>query len=81
MAFGTGWFQVRNLIPPKKRRVSGLKSNAIPLTLSKAGRGVSALVSSSPSEYGSKLRDQPQKSPRIASRRDVNMTKLNPVFS
>ncbi|GBN11349.1 hypothetical protein AVEN_159131-1 [Araneus ventricosus] len=38
---------------------------------------VSALVSSSSSDRGSKFRGPSQNSPRVASKRDVNITKLN----
>ncbi|GBN43201.1 hypothetical protein AVEN_78852-1 [Araneus ventricosus] len=40
-------------------------------------REVRAQVSSSSSNHGSKLRGPSQNSPRVASKRDVNMTKLN----
>ncbi|GBL87373.1 hypothetical protein AVEN_118326-1 [Araneus ventricosus] len=43
----------------------------------KFGEGVPAQVSSSSSDRGSKLRGPSQNSPRVASKRDVNETKLN----
>ncbi|GBO11827.1 hypothetical protein AVEN_224339-1 [Araneus ventricosus] len=43
----------------------------------KFGEGVPAQVSSSSSDRGSKLRGPSQNSPRVASKRDVNITKLN----
>ncbi|GBL85800.1 hypothetical protein AVEN_63142-1 [Araneus ventricosus] len=45
----------------------------------KCGDGVPAQVSSSSSDRGSKLRGQSQNSPRVASKRDVNITKLNHI--
>ncbi|GBM59918.1 hypothetical protein AVEN_270021-1 [Araneus ventricosus] len=41
-----------------------------------AWKGVPAQVPSS--DYGSKLRGPSQNSPRVASKRDANITKLNP---
>ncbi|GBN44597.1 hypothetical protein AVEN_190989-1 [Araneus ventricosus] len=43
----------------------------------KFGKGVPAQVSSSSSDRGSKLRGPSQNSPRVAAKRDVNITKLN----
>ncbi|GBN18520.1 hypothetical protein AVEN_163572-1 [Araneus ventricosus] len=43
----------------------------------KFGEGVPAQVSFSSSDRGSKLRGPSQNSPRVASKRDVNITKLN----
>ncbi|GBN40174.1 hypothetical protein AVEN_159704-1 [Araneus ventricosus] len=81
---GAGGFQVRNPIPLKIRRVWGLlyaKSYVVakrpPVGVAwKLGEGVSAQVSSSSSDRGSKLRGLSQNSPRVASKRDVNITKL-----
>ncbi|GBM28655.1 hypothetical protein AVEN_629-1 [Araneus ventricosus] len=41
----------------------------------KFGEGVPAQVSSSSSDRGSKLRGPSQNSPRVASKRDINITK------
>ncbi|GBM33460.1 hypothetical protein AVEN_55784-1 [Araneus ventricosus] len=41
------------------------------------GGGMSAQVSPSSSDRGSKLRGRPKNSPRVASKRDVKITKLN----
>ncbi|GBN05870.1 Aspartyl/asparaginyl beta-hydroxylase [Araneus ventricosus] len=78
-------FQVRNPIPLKIRRVWGLlhvKSYVVvkrpPVGVAwKFGEGVPARVSSSSSDRGSKLRGPSQNSPRVASKRDINITKLN----
>ncbi|GBN17450.1 hypothetical protein AVEN_232543-1 [Araneus ventricosus] len=43
----------------------------------KFGEGVPAQVSSLSSDHGSKLRGPSQNSPRVASKRDVNIAKLN----
>ncbi|GBL90991.1 hypothetical protein AVEN_184387-1 [Araneus ventricosus] len=78
-------FQVRNPIPLKIRRVWGLlhaKSYVVakrpPVGVAwKFGEGVPAQVSSSSSDLGSKLRGPSQNSHRVASKRDVNISKLN----
>ncbi|GBN07393.1 hypothetical protein AVEN_10064-1, partial [Araneus ventricosus] len=46
----------------------------------KLGEGVPAQVPSSSSDRGSKLRGPSQNSPRVASKQDVNITKLNSPF-
>ncbi|GBM85643.1 hypothetical protein AVEN_33358-1 [Araneus ventricosus] len=77
--------RVRNPIPLKIRCVWGLlhaKSFIVakrpPIGVAwKFGEGVPAQVSSSSSDCGSKLRGPSQNSPRVASKRDVNITKLN----
>ncbi|GBL83992.1 hypothetical protein AVEN_23495-1 [Araneus ventricosus] len=82
-ALGTAGFQVRNPIPLKIRRVWGLlhvKSYVVvkrpPVGVAwNFGEGVPAQVSSSSSDRGSKLRGPFQYSPRVASKRDVNITK------
>ncbi|GBN00755.1 hypothetical protein AVEN_208743-1 [Araneus ventricosus] len=56
-------------------------SNVIPFTLmlrppADVGEGVAAQISSSSSDRGSKLRGPSQNSPRAASKRHVNITKL-----
>ncbi|GBL85872.1 hypothetical protein AVEN_63195-1 [Araneus ventricosus] len=43
----------------------------------KFGEGVPAHVSSTSSDRGSKLRGPSQNNPHVASKRDVNITKLN----
>ncbi|GBM76070.1 hypothetical protein AVEN_167490-1 [Araneus ventricosus] len=43
-------------------------------------RGVPAQVSSSSSDRGSKLRGPSQNSPRVASKRDVNITKTQEIL-
>ncbi|GBM29887.1 hypothetical protein AVEN_246451-1 [Araneus ventricosus] len=78
-----GGLQVRNLIPLKIRRVWGLlhaKSYVVaerpPAGVAwKLGEGVPAQVSSS--DRGSKLRGPSQNSPRVASKRDVNISNPN----
>ncbi|GBN00202.1 hypothetical protein AVEN_99275-1 [Araneus ventricosus] len=45
----------------------------------KLGEGVPARVSSSSFDRGSKLRGSSQNSPHVASKRDVNITKLSRV--
>ncbi|GBM48738.1 hypothetical protein AVEN_193435-1 [Araneus ventricosus] len=47
----------------------------------KFGEGMSAQVLPSPSGRGSNLRSRSQNSPRVASKRDVNITKLNWIYS
>ncbi|GBO39866.1 hypothetical protein AVEN_168716-1 [Araneus ventricosus] len=42
----------------------------------KFGEDVPAQVSSSSSDCGSKLQRRPQKDPRVASKRDINITKF-----
>ncbi|GBO29151.1 hypothetical protein AVEN_169859-1 [Araneus ventricosus] len=74
-------------IPTKIRRVWGLlhsKSHVVakhPLVSVawKLGEGVPAQVSSSSSDRGLKLRGPSQNSPRVASKRDVNMPNNNTV--
>ncbi|GBM57799.1 hypothetical protein AVEN_262570-1 [Araneus ventricosus] len=76
---------VRNPIPLIIRRAWGLfhaKSYVVakrpPVGVArKFGEEVPAQTSSSPSDRGSKLRGPSQDSPRVASKRDVNITKLN----
>ncbi|GBN23231.1 hypothetical protein AVEN_97255-1 [Araneus ventricosus] len=69
-------FQARNPIPLKillndVSRVSGLlHANG------NSERRVAAQVSSSSSDRGSKLRGSSQNSPHIASKRDINITKI-----
>ncbi|GBL72603.1 hypothetical protein AVEN_127866-1 [Araneus ventricosus] len=83
--FGAEGFQVQNPIPLKIRRVWGLlhvKSYVVakrPLVgvAWKFGEGVTAQVSSSSPDRGSKLRGPSENSPRVASKRDVNITKPN----
>ncbi|GBN21589.1 hypothetical protein AVEN_112388-1 [Araneus ventricosus] len=78
-------FQVRNTIPLKIRHVWDLlhvKSYVVakrpPVGVEwELGEGVPAQVLSSSSDRGSKLRGPSQISPRVASKRDVNITKLN----
>ncbi|GBN82277.1 hypothetical protein AVEN_55476-1 [Araneus ventricosus] len=73
---------VRNPNPLKIRRVWGLshaKSYVVakrpPVgVVWKLGEGVPAQASSSPSDRGSKLRGPSLNSPRVASKRDVNLT-------
>ncbi|GBL84899.1 hypothetical protein AVEN_42175-1 [Araneus ventricosus] len=78
-------FQVRNPIPPKIRRACGhgarkvirRGSNVFPLVrFGSYERGVPVQVSSSSSDSDSKLRDPSPNSLRVASKRDVNITKL-----
>ncbi|GBL78800.1 hypothetical protein AVEN_65334-1 [Araneus ventricosus] len=78
-------FQIRNPIPFKIRRVLGLlhvksyvgvKGSPAGL-LRKFREGVPAQASSSSSERGSKLRGPSQNSSSVASKRDVNVNKLN----
>ncbi|GBN67711.1 hypothetical protein AVEN_134088-1 [Araneus ventricosus] len=79
--------RVRDPIPLKIRRVWGLlhaKSHVVAKRLPvgvawKFGEGVPAQVSPSSSDCGSKLRGPSQNSPRVASKRDVNIAKLNPI--
>ncbi|GBM77934.1 hypothetical protein AVEN_35304-1 [Araneus ventricosus] len=47
----------------------------------KFGEGMSAHVSSSSSDHGSKLRCPSQNSPCVASERDVNITKTKKIHS
>ncbi|GBN56255.1 hypothetical protein AVEN_213548-1 [Araneus ventricosus] len=56
-------------IPSKQRPLAGV--------VRKFEEVVPAQVSSSSSDRGSKLRGPSQNSPRVASKRDVNKTKLN----
>ncbi|GBM35990.1 hypothetical protein AVEN_78087-1 [Araneus ventricosus] len=78
--FGAGGFKVRNPIPLKIRRVWGLlhakpyvSAKRPPVGVAyKLGEGVPAQVSSS--DRGPKLRGPSQNSPRVASKRDVNIT-------
>ncbi|GBM17255.1 hypothetical protein AVEN_223794-1 [Araneus ventricosus] len=80
--------QVRNPIPLKIRRVWDLlhaKSYVVakrpPVGVAwKFSEGVPAQVSSSSSDRGSKLQGPSQNSPRVASKRGVNITKLKPLF-
>ncbi|GBM82710.1 hypothetical protein AVEN_107739-1 [Araneus ventricosus] len=62
-----------------KRRVrsSGQTSSLPPVQCGRMERGVPAQVSPSSSDHSSKLRGPSQISPRVASNRDVNITKLN----
>ncbi|GBO02309.1 hypothetical protein AVEN_163733-1 [Araneus ventricosus] len=77
--------RVRNPIPLKIRLVWGLlhaKSYVVAKhhpagVVWKFGERALAQVSSSSSGSGSKLRGPSQNSPRVASKRDVNITKLN----
>ncbi|GBM80282.1 hypothetical protein AVEN_114741-1 [Araneus ventricosus] len=79
-----GKSQVRNPIPLKIRRVSGLLQAKSYLgvkrppsgVVRKLVEGVPAQVSSSSSDRGSKLRGPSQNSSRAASKWDVNITKL-----
>ncbi|GBN99745.1 hypothetical protein AVEN_45548-1 [Araneus ventricosus] len=81
--------QVRNPIPLKIRRVWGLlraksyvAAKRPPVgVVRNFGEGVPAQVSSSSSDRGSKLRGSSQNSPRVASKRHVNITKLNFTYS
>ncbi|GBN90772.1 hypothetical protein AVEN_94199-1 [Araneus ventricosus] len=81
----SGKVQVRNPIPLKIRRVWGLlraKSYLVakrpPVGAAwKFGEGVPAQVSSSSSDCGSKSRSPSPNSPRVASKRGVNIAKLN----
>ncbi|GBO46980.1 hypothetical protein AVEN_239323-1, partial [Araneus ventricosus] len=77
--------QARNPIPRKIRHALGLlpaklcagppkPSTGVALTL---GERVPAQVSSSSSDRGSKLRCPSRNGPRVASKRDVNVTNLN----
>ncbi|GBN35364.1 hypothetical protein AVEN_225762-1 [Araneus ventricosus] len=78
-------FQVRNPIPLKIHRVWGplhAKSYVVakrpPVGVTwKFGEGVPTQVSSKTSDRGSKLRVPSQNRPRVASKREVNITKLN----
>ncbi|GBM87871.1 hypothetical protein AVEN_182890-1 [Araneus ventricosus] len=75
--------QVRDPISLKIRRVLGLlhvksyvgRPNVL-LLVWKFGEGVPAQVSSSSSDRSSKLQSSSQNSPRVASKWDVNITKL-----
>ncbi|GBO00774.1 hypothetical protein AVEN_110770-1 [Araneus ventricosus] len=77
--------QVRNPIPLKICRVWGLlhaKSYVVakrpPAGVAwKLREGAPTQVSCSSSDRGSKLRGPSQNSPRVASKRDVNIAKLN----
>ncbi|GBL72126.1 hypothetical protein AVEN_115130-1 [Araneus ventricosus] len=83
LGFGAGGFHVRDPLPLKTRRVWGLvhvKSYIVvkrpPVGMAwKFGEGVPAQVSFSSSDRGSKLGGPSQNSPRVASKRDVNVTK------
>ncbi|GBN32414.1 hypothetical protein AVEN_169509-1 [Araneus ventricosus] len=79
------WSQrVRNSIPLKIRCVLGLLHVKSYVGIKrpsagvvwKFGEGIPAQVSSSSSDRSSKLRGSSQNSPRVASKRDVNITKL-----
>ncbi|GBN65780.1 hypothetical protein AVEN_17838-1 [Araneus ventricosus] len=84
---GAGGFQIRHPIPLKIRRVWGplhaksyVAAKRSPAAVArKFGEGVPAQVSSSSSDRGSNLRGPSQNSPRVASKRDVNITKLNQI--
>ncbi|GBM41856.1 hypothetical protein AVEN_8528-1 [Araneus ventricosus] len=84
LGFGPGVFQVRNPIPLKIRSVWGLlhaksyvAASRSPVGVTwKLGEGLPAQVSSSSSDRGLKLQDPSQNSLRVASKRDVNITKL-----
>ncbi|GBM01308.1 hypothetical protein AVEN_170356-1 [Araneus ventricosus] len=87
-ASGPESFHVGNPIPLNIRRVLGLfraksyvgvKRPPSGVAL-KFGEGVPAQVSSLPSDRGSQLRGPSQNSPRVASKRDVNIPKLNFLY-
>ncbi|GBO32250.1 hypothetical protein AVEN_273488-1 [Araneus ventricosus] len=78
---GTGVFQVRNPIPLCMWACCTLNHTQWPKVLSLVWRGslervVPVQVSSSSSDRGSKLRGPSQNSPRVASKQDVNITKV-----
>ncbi|GBM55721.1 hypothetical protein AVEN_196616-1 [Araneus ventricosus] len=85
MDIEAGRFQVRNPILLKIRRVWGLlhvksyvEAKRPPVGVAwKFGEGVPVQVSSSSSDRGSKLRGPFQNSPRVDSKRYVNIIKLN----
>ncbi|GBN86809.1 hypothetical protein AVEN_55403-1 [Araneus ventricosus] len=85
LGFAAGGIQVRNLFPMKIRRVRCLlhaKSYVVDKRLLvgvawKFGEAVTSQVSSSPSDGSSEIRGPSQNRPRIASKRDVNITKPN----
>ncbi|GBN90533.1 hypothetical protein AVEN_209697-1 [Araneus ventricosus] len=84
-ALGPVGSRFRNLIPLKTRRIWGLlhaKSYAVakrpPVGVArKCGEGVPTQASSSSSDRGSRLRGPSQNGLRVASKRDVNITKPN----
>ncbi|GBM82292.1 hypothetical protein AVEN_149617-1 [Araneus ventricosus] len=85
-SWGRGGLQVRNPIPLKIRHVWGLlhvkiaRNGQTPLfrlSVRKFGVGGATQVSFSSSDRGSKLRGPSQNSHRVASKRDVHITKLN----
>ncbi|GBO33647.1 hypothetical protein AVEN_208815-1, partial [Araneus ventricosus] len=77
-----GGFQVRNPNPLKIRRVWGLLHVISYLVVKSSPVGVAwkcgepAQVPCSSSDRGSKVRGPSQNSPRVASKRNVNKTKL-----
>ncbi|GBN08657.1 hypothetical protein AVEN_257547-1 [Araneus ventricosus] len=85
LGFGAGGFQVRNPIPMKIHLLhvkSYVVAKCPPVGVAwKFGEGVPAQKSSSSSDCGSKLRGPSQNSPRVASKRDVNITKLNCAYT
>ncbi|GBL98198.1 hypothetical protein AVEN_268283-1 [Araneus ventricosus] len=82
--WSSGKVQARNPIPLKIRRAWGplhAKSYVVakrpPAGVAwKLGEGAPAQASSSSSDRSSKLRGPSQNSPRVASKRDVNVIKL-----
>ncbi|GBM30764.1 hypothetical protein AVEN_30585-1 [Araneus ventricosus] len=82
LSSGPEKLHVLNPIPLKIRRVWGpfhAKSYVVakrpPIGVArKFGEGVPVQVSSSSSDHGSKLRGSSLNSPRIASKRDINLT-------
>ncbi|GBM30663.1 hypothetical protein AVEN_203326-1 [Araneus ventricosus] len=79
---GAGGLRVRNPIPLKLRRVWGLlhvksyvAAKRPPVGVAwKFEEGVPVQMSSSSSDCGSKLRGPSQNSPRVASKRNINIT-------
>ncbi|GBL91499.1 hypothetical protein AVEN_136968-1 [Araneus ventricosus] len=70
----------RNPIPLEIRRVLGLlRAKLYAGMVRKLGEGVLAQALSSSSERGSKLRGPSHNTPRVASKRDVTITKLQPL--
>ncbi|GBN99130.1 hypothetical protein AVEN_239004-1 [Araneus ventricosus] len=81
LGFGVGIFQVLNPIPLCGARCELIHTqwpNAIQLVwVWSLETGGQVEMSLSPSDCGSKLRDPSQNSPRVASKRGFNITKLN----
>ncbi|GBL92163.1 hypothetical protein AVEN_91509-1 [Araneus ventricosus] len=85
ICFGDGGLQARNPIPLKIRCILGVLSAKSLVGAKrhpiggvwKFGEGMRAHLSSSSSDRSSKLRGPSQNSPRVASKRDINITKLN----